>query len=137
MVQNGAGFELMGSIDSACALVRCFALQLMFNERAPAYGRAGAYLTLFHVQRVVPWRSEKPLASMAAIASGCHVVSSNRVGSGSGGPAFGGGGYAFAPDGSLLSESNEERSIVVFDLDKVMAEEQKSRYPVYVEEKIS
>ena len=72
--------------------------------------------------------------AMAAIVSGCYVVSSNRVGSESGGPAFGGGAYAFAPDGSLLSESNEEQSIVVFDLNKTLAEEQKSRYPVYVAE---
>jgi N-carbamoylputrescine amidase len=108
--------------------------ELMFNERARTYGRAGAHLIA--VPRatghsLVQW---KTAGAMASIVSGCYVVSSNRVGSGTGGPTFGGGGYAFAPDGSLLSESSEEHSIVVFDLDKVSAEEQKSRYPVYVAE---
>lgn len=42
--------------------------------------------------------------------------------------------YAFAPDGSLLSEFYEERSIVVFEVDRLLAEEQKSPYPVYVSE---
>lgn len=126
------GFELM-AIDG----LRVGALtELMFNERARAYGRAGAHLI------AVPRATGRSLAqwktagAMAAITSGCYVVSSNRVGSDSGGPMFGGGGYAFAPDGSLLFESSQERSIVVFDLDKVLAEEQKSRYPVYVSEGI-
>jgi N-carbamoylputrescine amidase len=108
--------------------------ELMFTERARAYGKAGAHLI------AVPRATGRSLAlwktagAMAAIASGCYVASSNRTGSDSGGPAFGGGAYAFAPDGSLLSESDEERSIVVFGLCNAVAEEQKSRYPVYVGE---
>ena len=106
--------------------------ELMFTERARGYGKAGAHLI------AVPRATGRSLAlwktagAMAAIASGCYVVSSNRVGSDAGGPTFGGGGYAFAPDGSLLSLSDKERSIVVFDLCNAVAEEQKSRYPVYV-----
>ncbi len=127
------GFEVIEIDGLRIGALIC--TELMFNERARAYGRAGAHLI------AVPRASGRSLAmwktagAMAAIASGCYVVSSNRVGSDSGGPTFGGGAYAFAPDGSLLSESDEERSIIVFDLDKVLAEEQKSRYPVYVEER--
>jgi N-carbamoylputrescine amidase len=126
------GFEVMEVGGLRIGALLC--TELMFNERARAYGRAGAHLIA--VPRatgcsLAPW---KTAGAMAAIASGCYVVSSNRVGSHSGGPIFGGGAYAYAPDGSLLSESNEERSIVVFDLNKVLAEEQKSRYPVYVSE---
>jgi len=108
---------------------------LMFNERARAYGKAGAHLIAVpraSGRSLAPW---KTAGAMAAIASGCYVVSSNRVGSESGGPHFGGGGYAFAPDGSLLAESNEKRPLVVFDLEKGLAEQQKSCYPVYVAEK--
>jgi N-carbamoylputrescine amidase len=126
------GFEVMEIDGLRFGALLC--TELMFNERARAYGRAGAHLI------AVPRASGRSLASwktagaMAAIASGCYVVSSNRVGSGSGGPAFGGGAYAFAPDGSLLGESNEKCSTVVVDLDKALAEEQKTRYPVYVAE---
>ena len=126
------GFELIEIDGLRMGALIC--TELMFNERARAYGRAGAHLI------AVPRASGRSLAqwktagAMAAIASGCYVVSSNRFGSGSDGPAFGGGGYAFAPDGSLLSESSQERSIIVFDLSRGLAEEQKSRYPVYVSE---
>jgi N-carbamoylputrescine amidase len=127
------GFEVMEIDGLRIGALLC--TELMFNERARAYGKSGAHLIAVPRatgRSLAPW---KTAGAMAAIASGCYVVSSNRIGSDSGGPAFGGRGYAFAPDGSLLFESNEERSIVVFDLDKVLAEEQKSRYPVYVEEK--
>lgn len=126
------GFEVLEMGGLRVGALVC--TELMFNERARAYGKTGAHLI------VVPRATGRSLASwktagaMAAITSGCYVVSSNRVGSGSGGPAFGGGAYAFAPDGSLLSESDEEHSIKVVDLDKRLAEEQKSRYPVYVAE---
>jgi N-carbamoylputrescine amidase len=106
------GFEVMEIDGLRIGVLLC--TELMFNERARAYGKSGAHLI------AVPRATGRSLAqwktagAMAAIASGCYVASSNRIGSDSGGPAFGGGGYAFAPDGSLLSESNEERSIVVF-----------------------
>ena len=108
--------------------------ELMFTERARAYGKAGAHLIAVPRATGRSHAMWKTAGAMAAIASGCYVVSSNRVGSNSGGPTFGGGAYAFAPDGSLLSESDEERSIVVFDLSNAVAEEQKCRYPVYVAE---
>ncbi|AXC11897.1 N-carbamoylputrescine amidase [Acidisarcina polymorpha] len=108
--------------------------ELMFNERARGYGRAGAHFIAVPRatgQSIAEW---KTAGAMAAIVSGCYVVSSNRVGSDFGGPIFGGGGYAFAPDGSLLCESTAGSSIAVFTLDKQPAEEQKSRYPIYVDE---
>ena len=126
------GFEVVRTGGFRIGALLC--TELMFNERARAYGRAGAHLIAVPRatgRSLAPW---KTAGAMAAIASGCYVVSSNRAGSHSGGPIFGGGSYVFAPDGSLLSESNEECSIVVIDLDKVLAEEQKSRYPVYVSE---
>jgi N-carbamoylputrescine amidase len=109
--------------------------ELMFNERARGYGRAGAHLIAVPratSQSMAQW---KTAGAMAAIVSGSYVVSSNRVGS-SGGPTFGGGGYAFAPDGSMLCESSEGLSITVFTLDRRRAEKQKSQYPVYVEEQL-
>jgi N-carbamoylputrescine amidase len=129
------GFEVMEIDGLRIGTLLC--TELMFNERARAYGKAGAHLIAVPRatgRSLTPW---KTAGAMAAIASGCYVVSSNRVGSSSTGPAFGGGAYAFAPDGSLLSESDEDRSIVVFDLDKALADAQKSHYPVYVDDEIS
>ena len=126
------GFEVVEIDGLRIGALLC--TELMFNERARAYGKSGAHLIAVPRATGLSMASWKTAGAMAAIASGSYVVSSNRIGSASGGPTFGGVGYAFAPDGSLLSESNEEHSIVIFDLEKALAEEQKSRYPVYVEE---
>jgi len=126
------GFELVEAADLLIGALIC--TELMFNERARAYGRAGAHLIAVPRatgQSVAEW---KTAGAMAAIVSGCYVVSSNRLGSSSGGPTFGGGGYAFAPDGSLLCDSDDRHSIAIFTLDKQRAVEQKGHYPVYVEE---
>ena len=128
------GFELVEANGVRVGVLIC--TELMFNERSRAYGRAGAHLIAVPRatgRSVVQW---KTAGAMAAMVSGCYLVSSNRVGSATGGPIFGGVGYAFAPDGSLLSESSEKHSIVVFDLDTALAEEQKSHYPVYVAEEL-
>ncbi len=129
-----SGFEVMETGSLRIGALLC--TELMFNERARAYGRAGAHLIAVPRATGCSMALWKTAGAMAAIASGCYVVSSNRVGSDSGGPNFGGGAYAFAPDGSLISESNEKRPIVVFDLDKGLSEEQKSHYPVYVAEEL-
>jgi len=126
------GFELVETNGIRMGALIC--TELMFNERARAYGRTGAHLIAVPRatgRSAAPW---KTAGAMAAIVSGCYVVSSNRVGTSSGEQTFGGAGYAFAPDGSLLSESSEEHSIVIFDLDTALAEEQKKRYPAYVAE---
>lgn len=126
------GFEVLDVSGLRIGALIC--TELMFNERARAYGKAGAHLIVApraSGRLSDPW---KTAGAMAAIASGCYVVSSNRIGASSGGPTFGGGSYAFAPDGSLLRESTEGRSITLFDLDEKLAEGQKSCYPVYVSE---
>lgn len=126
------GFEVIEAGGLRIGALIC--TELMFNERARAYGRAGAHLIAVPRATGESLAEWKTAGAMAAIVSGSYVVSSNRAGSSSGGPTFGGGGYAFAPDGSLICESNEGLSIVVFDLNIRRAEEQKSHYPVYVEE---
>ena len=83
------GFELVEAADLLIGALIC--TELMFNERARAYGRAGAHLIAVPRatgQSVAEW---KTAGAMAAIVSGCYMVSSNRLGSSSGGPTFGGG----------------------------------------------
>jgi len=107
---------------------------LMFNEQARWYGRSGA--DLIAVPRAAGTSHAKWLTAgaMAAIVSGAYVVSSNRVGSGEGGVEFGGKGFAFAPDGSLLAETTSEQPLVVVELDADAARRQKTAYPCYVTE---
>ncbi len=68
--------------------------EVMFNEHARHYGRSGAHLIA--VPRATPrgttrrWRTAM---QMAAIVSGCYVVSSNRGGVDSRGQKFGGAGW--------------------------------------------
>ena len=129
------GFGLIEAAGLRIGALIC--TELMFNERARAYGRAGTHLIAVPRatgQAIAEW---KTAGAMAALVSGCYVVSSNRIGSSAGGPVFGGGGYAFAPDGSLLCESQDGLSITVFSLDKWRAEEQKGQYPVYVDDHFS
>ncbi|KAG1239640.1 hypothetical protein G6F68_018438 [Rhizopus microsporus] len=89
----------------------------MFNERARRYGREGAELI------VVPRASGASIGrwmtagAMAALVSGCYVVSSNRAGRTADGQVFGGRAFAVLPDGELLAQSTDSESIVVIDVD--------------------
>ena len=109
--------------------------ELMFNEWARSYRQQGAQLIVIPRatgQSITQW---KTAASMAAIVSGCYVVSSNRVGKVDKDLTFGGIGFAFAPDGSLLSETSADCPVMSFHLDIQRVAEQQKQYPCYVREK--
>ncbi len=72
----------------------------MYNEWARSYGRQGAHLIVVPRASEQSFECRKTAAAMAAIVSGCYVVSSNRVGISGSELEFGGKGFAFAPDGS-------------------------------------
>ncbi|MCY1513866.1 N-carbamoylputrescine amidase [compost metagenome] len=108
--------------------------ELMFNERSRRYGRDGAELI------VVP-RASGPstgrwltAGAMAALVSGCYVVSSNRAGRTADGQVFGGHAFAFQPGGEPLAASTDAEAIVVVDVDPARARAQQSQYPCYVRE---
>jgi len=108
--------------------------ELMFNEWARHYRRQGARVI------VVPRASGASpkwytAASMAAIVSGCYVLSSNRA------PAendqssnFGGRGFAFSPAGELLAETSPSNPLVSIDIDLTLVDEAQRNYPCYVRE---
>ncbi|MEO5868059.1 MAG: carbon-nitrogen hydrolase family protein [Sphingomonas sp.] len=106
--------------------------EAMFNERARRYGRAGARLIAIpRATGPAPiWRAA---GQMAAIVSGAYVVSSNRLG-GSDEQRFGGGGFAYAPDGTLLTATGPDERLAVFELDSGNADRQQHAYPCYVAE---
>lgn len=105
--------------------------EAMFNEHARRYGRRGAALIALPratgASRI--WRTA---GEMAAIVSGAYVISSNRSGETSTGPQFGGGGFAFAPDGKLMATTTSAQPLVVVDIDANISFAQQSAYPCYV-----
>ena len=109
--------------------------ELMFNEHAREYGRAGAHVLL--VPRAVGGASlSRWLVAlrMAAIVSGCYVLSSNRAGAGRSGQEFGGPGWIIDPFGDVLAETSADRPVVSHIVDTAVVETAQSGYPCYVRE---
>ena len=71
----------------------------------------------------------KTAAAMAAIVSGCYVVSSNRVGG-----RFGGKGFAFSPAGDLIAETDAENPVVSIEIDLAEVARAQAAYPCYIAE---
>lgn len=131
--QTRSGFETaaIGGITAGALLCT----ELMFNEHARAYGRAGASLIVVPRATGIDQRSWEIAGAMAALASGAFVVSSNRVGrANTDGPTFGGRGFAFAPGGQLIATTSRERALSIFELDIRRSAEARSAYPTYVAE---
>jgi N-carbamoylputrescine amidase len=78
--------------------------------------------------------SWKIAGAMASLVSGAYVVSSNRVGRSRSGPQFGGGGFAYAPQGRLLAVTSSANPVGVVELDPKMSTLAQDAYPCYVPE---
>ncbi len=105
----------------------------MYPEHARGYGRQGA--RLIALPRATGPCSEIWLAAgkMAAIVSGCYVVSSNRSGCSSRGTRFGGQGFAYDPTGALLGVTTPAEPLLVVKIDPRVAARQRDAYPCYLE----
>jgi N-carbamoylputrescine amidase len=108
---------------------------LMFNEHARRYGRAGADVLL--VPRAVGASSLRRwlvAARMAAIVSGAYVLSSNRAGADSRGHVFGGAGWIVDPFGDLVAETSPAAPVACHEIDISLVRQAQSEYPCYVRE---
>jgi N-carbamoylputrescine amidase len=108
--------------------------EAMFNERARAYGRQKASLIVIPRASgtdIEPW---KIAGAMASLVAGAYVVSSNRVGRAAGGTLFGGGGFAYAPQGRLVTVTNQAAPIQTLELDPEIVASAQQSYPCYVRE---
>jgi N-carbamoylputrescine amidase len=109
--------------------------ELMFNEHARAYGRTGAQVIL--VPRATA-RATVPrwmvAMRMAAIVSGCYVLSSNRGGVDSRGQLFGGAGWVVNPEGEVVAQTSEATPIVLHEIDTECVARAHRDYPCYVKE---
>ncbi len=126
------GFDVLTTSAVRVGFLLC--TELFFNEWARHYRRAGAQII------AVPRASGEVMgqwhtaASMAAIVSGSYVVSSNRAGRTAGGQIFGGQGFAFAPDGTLLTATSPDQPVATFELDVEWVRRRRTEYPCYVDE---
>ncbi len=129
---DASGFDVTEILGLKVGVLLC--TEAMFNERARAYGKQGASLIVIpraSGMNVEPW---KIAAAMASLVSGAYVVSSNRVGQSSGGTQFGGGGFAYAPQGRLLAVTTATYPVQTVDLNPEISASARREYPCYVDE---
>ena len=129
---DDSGFDVVEILGIRIGVLVC--TEAMFNERARAYGRQGASLIVIpraSGRDIEPW---KIAGAMASLVSGAYAVSSNRVGPSRGGTHFGGGGFAYAPGGSLLSVTSAATPLQTFELDASLPAAAQREYPCYVPE---
>ena len=109
--------------------------EVMFNEHARHYGRSGAEVIL--APRAVG-KSSLPrwlvAMRMAAIVSGCYLLTSNRGGVDSKGQRFGGCGWVVDSGGELVAQTSEATPIVFHDIDTDFIARAQNQYPCYVKE---
>jgi len=127
-----SGFEVASVGGLRFGVLLC--TEVMFNEHARAYGRAGADLIVIPRATGTSHARWLTAGAMAAVVSGSYVVSSNRVGTSPGGPVFGGVGFAFAPGGELIAQTSSQQPVVSFELDLETSRAARHNYPCYVPE---
>ena len=71
---------------------------------------------------------------MAAMVSGCYVLTSNRTGTDSSGQLFGGRGWVVDPYGDLVAQTSATTPVVFHEIDTDFVARAQSEYPCYVEE---
>jgi N-carbamoylputrescine amidase len=108
--------------------------EAMFNEHARAYGKQKVSLIVIPRASGMHIESLKIACAMASLVSGAYVVSSNRVGRSKGGTEFGGGGFAYAPQGQLLAVTSASAPLLTLDLDPTKSASAQNDYPCYVPE---
>lgn len=127
------GFDLVKIAGIKVGVLLC--TELMFVDKARHLGKAGADLIAVPRATGVNLRMWRTAASMAAIASGACIVSSNRVGSRPGSNlVFGGGGLTVDSDGFEIAVTSAEQPAITLEIDTTLTSAAKYRYPVYVKE---
>ena len=126
------GFDVVEHRGLRIGVLLC--TELMFNEWARHYRRQGAHVIA--VPRASgASRKWDTAAAMAAVVSGCYVVSSNRAPQANEADSnFGGHGFAYSPTGELLGETTLSTPLITIDIDLKRVAEAQLSYPCYVRE---
>jgi N-carbamoylputrescine amidase len=107
----------------------------MFTEWARHYRRQGAHVIVSPRASGTSMRNWAAAARMAALVSGCYVLSSNRVFDGAKHqPHFGGRGFAYSPAGELLGMTSKATPLLCVDIDKAHVAHAQRNYPCNVRE---
>ena len=129
---DDSGFAVAEILGIEVGVLLC--TEAMFNERARTYGRQGASLIVIPRASGMNLDSWKTAGAMASLVSGAYVVSSNRIGVSKSGTKFGGGGYAYAPQGRLLAQTSAANPLRTLELDPDVCRVAQRDYPCYVPE---
>jgi N-carbamoylputrescine amidase len=128
-----AGFETFEHGGIRFGMLLC--TELMFNEWARHYRRRGAQVIVVPRASGTSVETWHTAARMAAIVSGCYVLSSNRVSVRlDEEPLFGGAGFAYAPTGALLHETSDGLPLAVVQLEPDRVRQAQRSWPCYVPE---
>jgi N-carbamoylputrescine amidase len=129
---DGSGFSVADVLGTKVGVLLC--TEAMFNERARAYGKQNASLVVIPRASGIETEPWKIAGAMASLVSGAYVASSSRIGVSSRGTHFGGGGFAYAPQGRLLAVTTPANPVQTFELDPRMPAIAQRSYPCYVPE---
>jgi N-carbamoylputrescine amidase len=129
---DGSGFGVAELLGMKVGVLLC--TEAMFNERARAYGKQKASLIVVPRASGVNIESWKIAGAMASLVSGAYVVSSNRIGRSKGGTQFGGGGFAYAPQGRLMAVTSSANPLGTLEFDPRVSTFAQGAYPCYVSE---
>jgi N-carbamoylputrescine amidase len=129
---DASGFVVAEVLGIKVGVLLC--TEAMFNEHARAYGKQKTSLIVIPRASGMNIESWRIAAAMASLVSGAYVVSSNRNGRSKGGTQFGGGGFAYAPQGRLLAVTSAADPLGMLELDPDVSASAQSDYPCYVPE---
>lgn len=130
--RDASGFAVTEVLGIKVGVLLC--TEAMFNERARAYGKQQASLVVIPRASGVDIEPWKIAGAMASIVAGAYVASSNRIGRSKGGTRFGGGGFAYAPQGRLLAVTASNNPVQTVELDLKVSAFAHREYPCYVPE---
>jgi N-carbamoylputrescine amidase len=126
------GFDVIEHGGLRIGVLLC--TELMFNEWARHYRRQGAHV-IVAPRASGASRKWDTAAAMAAIVSGCYVLSSNRAPQENDSDSyFGGRGFAYSPSGDLLVETSPSTPLASIEIDLTRVAEAQRAYPCYVRE---
>ena len=127
------GFDVAEYCGVRIGVLLC--TELMFTEWARHYRRQGAHVIVSPRASSASMRHWHAAAQMAAIVSGCYVLSSNRVSDGADSrPHFDGRGFVYSPTGELLGETSAARPFLCTNIELALVADAQRNYPCYVRE---
>lgn len=127
------GFDVVEYHGIRIGVLLC--TELMFTEWARHYRRQGAHVIAAPRASGIDMRHWHAAARMAAIVSGCYVLSSNRVSDRADSrPHFGGRGFVYSPTGELQAETSKAMPFLCTDIELAFVANAQRSYPCNVRE---